>query len=751
MIWTSEFEQSEAIPMKGHSMKTPGVASGRCIALSMAFLMCLACAGWSADGSPRQIAPGPFEPSWESLGGRYQCPDWFRDAKFGIWAHWSAQCVPEQGDWYARHMYIQGTPQYEFHVKNYGHPSKVGFMEIDNLWKADKWDPERLMALYKRAGARYFVALANHHDNFDAYNSKYHAWNSVNVGPKKDIVGTWAKVARANGLRFGVSNHSAHAWHWFQTAYGYDGEGPLAGVRYDAYTLTQADGQGKWWEGLDPQQLYTGRNIVLPDGITGAKAVQQWHDKNDRPWTEAPPAMNPQFTETWFLRCQDLIDQVHPDLVYFDNTELPLGQAGLDIAAHYYNAAMTWTGGKLDVTLNAKKVTAAHRTALVEDIERGVATEIRPQPWQTDTCIGSWHYDRRIAEEKRYKTVDQVVRMLVDIASKNGNLLLSVPVRGDGTIDDQEIAFLEGMAQWMGVNGEALYGTRPWTVYGEGPSVTEKPEAGTFGGARDVRTKPYTQEDIRFTAKDETLYAFCMAVPTQEVRIRSLGRSSTISPGTISSVRLMGSDGKLSWTQESDALVIQCPAQMPCEHVIAFQITSGPTAEVLSPPREPDVIFVPTPQAVVDKMLEMAEVKPTDVVYDLGCGNGIIVVTAAKKYGVKAVGFDINPERIKESLENVRANKVEHLVTIKQADIFTLDLSEASVVTLYLLPSLNVKLMPQLAQLKPGSRIVSHDFDMRGAKPVEVATVSTDSGQYLGTEHTVYKWVVPWEKEEGAP
>ncbi|MBP8302611.1 MAG: alpha-L-fucosidase, partial [Phycisphaerae bacterium] len=232
----------------------------------MAILMVCASLGHAAEGDARQIAQGPFQPSWESLKSQYQCPDWFRDAKFGIWAHWSAQCVPEQGDWYARHMYVQGTPQYEYHVKNYGHPSKVGFMEIDNLWKAQRWDPEKLMALYKRAGAQYFVALANHHDNFDAYNSKFHPWNSVNVGPKKDIVGTWAKVARANGLRFGVSNHSAHAWHWFQTAYGYDGEGPSAGVRYDAFTLTQADGQGKWWEGLDPQQLYTGRNIVIPDG-----------------------------------------------------------------------------------------------------------------------------------------------------------------------------------------------------------------------------------------------------------------------------------------------------------------------------------------------------------------------------------------------------------------------------------------------------------------------------------------------------
>ena len=225
-------------------MKPTGVP----LLLSALAGICILPAAAQTNFPPHVIAPGPFQPTWESLASQYQCPEWFRDAKFGIWAHWSAQCVPEQGDWYARKMYIQGDPDYEYHVAHYGHPSKSGFMEIDNLWRAEHWEPEKLMVLYKAAGAKYFVALANHHDNFDNYDSKYHAWNSVNVGPHRDIVGIWAKVARKQGLRFGVSNHSAHSWHWFQTAYGYDGEGPLAGVRYDAATLTKADGSGKWWD-----------------------------------------------------------------------------------------------------------------------------------------------------------------------------------------------------------------------------------------------------------------------------------------------------------------------------------------------------------------------------------------------------------------------------------------------------------------------------------------------------------------------
>ena len=173
-----------------------------------------------SPSSGRSIAAGPFQPTWESLEQGYRCPEWFRDAKFGIWAHWSAQCVPEQGDWYARRMYLQGDADYDYHVKTYGHPSKFGFMEIDNLWKAERWDPERLIGLYQKAGAKYFFALANHHDNFDNFDSRHHAWNSVNVGPKRDLVGTWARAARAHGLRFGVTNHSAHSWHWFQVAYG---------------------------------------------------------------------------------------------------------------------------------------------------------------------------------------------------------------------------------------------------------------------------------------------------------------------------------------------------------------------------------------------------------------------------------------------------------------------------------------------------------------------------------------------------
>ncbi len=505
-------------------------------------------------GLAQAAGPG-FQPSWNSLAGGYATPDWFRDAKFGIWAHWTAQCVPEQGDWYGRQMYEQGNPFYDYHVKTYGHPSKFGFMEIDNLWKAERWNPEALMDLYKAAGARYFVSLANHHDNLDTYDSAHHAWNTLRVGPGKDIVGTWARLARAAGLHFGVSNHSGHAWHWWQTAYGYDAVGPLAGTRYDAWRLTKADGAGKWWEGLDPQELYTGPNMVIPDGISDIKAMNAWHDAHDGQWLETPPPNNPEFVRTWLLRCQDLIDKYKPDLIYFDDTGLPLGQAGLEAAAYYYNASRGWHDGALQAVITGKKLTALQRRGIVEDIERGFSDSLRPDPWQTCTCIGNWHYSRAIFENHGYKSARTVIQRLADVVSKNGNLLLSIPLRGDGTIDTDELQILRDLAGWTSVGGEAIFGSRPWRVYGEGPT---RPAEGTFG---EDKASAFTPRDIRFTTRGEALYAIVMdwpAAPT--VTIQSL---ATGAPGAVERVELVGASGPLPFTRDAEGLKITLPTARP--------------------------------------------------------------------------------------------------------------------------------------------------------------------------------------------
>jgi alpha-L-fucosidase len=514
----------------------------------------------------RVLAAGPFKPAWDSLK-QYKAPDWFRDAKFGLWNHWTAQCVPEQGDWYARQMYIQGHPQYNYHVKTYGHPSKFGFMEINNLWKAEAWEPEALMDLYVKAGAKYFVSAANHHDNFDNYDSSHHAWNSVNVGPRKDILGIWAKIARAHGLRFGVTNHSGHSWHWFQTAYDYDPQGPQAGVRYDAYTLTKADGKGKWWEGLDPQELYAGRNMVMPDGITTIAAANRWHEQNDRKWDENPPANNPDFTNTWFLRCQEVIDKYKPDLLYFDDTELPQGQAGLDIAAHFYNSSIR-DKGLLDVVLNSKVLLPEHAGTMVLDIERGRSNDILPYAWQTDTCIGDWHYKRSIFDTHTYKTAATVITSLADIISKNGNLLLNIPLPGNGKPDSDELKFLGELTSWIPVHGEAIYGTRPFSIYGEGSANVQG-----SSNFNENQSRPFTAEDIRFTTKGDTLYAFVLAWPTNgKVVIKTLAAGSARFPREVATVELLGAKDAVRFTRDASGLTVNMPDKKPNDYAYVLKI-----------------------------------------------------------------------------------------------------------------------------------------------------------------------------------
>ena len=508
-----------------------------------------------------------FAPNWASLLENYRAPDWFRDAKLGLWAHWSAQCVPETGDWYARSMYIQGTREYQHHISNYGHPTGFGFMEIENLWKAQNWDPEGLLDLYQKAGAKYFVALANHHDNFDAYDSRYHEWDAVRVGPRRDIVGTWAKLARERGLRFGVSNHSAHSWHWYQVAYGYDPEGSRAAQRYDAFRLRKADGRGKWWDGLDPQALYTGPSIVMPDGITTIQTARDWHEHNDRIWDEKAPGNNPEFTRRWFLRCRDLIDKYRPDLVYFDNFDLPLGQTGLDIAAHYYNSSMDWNAGRLEGVLNIKMVPQERRAAVVEDVERGFREGIEPLPWQTDTCIGDWHYNRSVFDNHRYKPAASVIHRLCDIVSKNGNLLLSIPLRGDGTIDSDESKILADMAAWMSANGEAIYGTRPWRTFGEGPT---RVSGGMFGESNNAA---FTARDMRFTTKDGALYVTMLGWPENGVmNIASLAQESALAPGTIESVHLVATNEALKFDRDRNGLSVRIPEGLRSAYAVPVRI-----------------------------------------------------------------------------------------------------------------------------------------------------------------------------------
>lgn len=510
---------------------------------------------------------GPFEPTWDSLK-QYKTPEWFRDAKFGIWAHWGPQCQPEFGDWYARSMYIEGSKVYRYHVEKYGHPSKFGFKDVIHQWKAENWRPEELMELYKRAGAKYFMALANHHDNFDNYNSKYQSWNSIKYGPQKDIIGGWANAARKNGLRFGVSVHAAHAWTWYEQSQKADKDGPLAGVPYDG-KLKRSDGKNEWWSKLDPQELYAQRHALSEGSDDERNIHKQWN------WGNGANVPDKKYFDKFYNRTVDLVNKYNPDLVYFDDTGLPLwpvSDAGLRIAAHYYNSNIK-KHGKLEAVINGKILDEEQRKCMVWDIERGQSNAIEPQPWQTDTCIGNWHYDRPLYDRHGYKTAKTVIHTLIDVVSKNGNLLLSVPVRGDGTIDEDERKVVEAIADWMKINGEAIFSTRPWKIFGEGPAI-ESAAPLTAQGFNEGKGKPFTAEDIRFTMKGKILYAFLLGTPGEKSSlIKSLGASSLHLAGKkISDVSLLGGNGKLEWSQTGEGLTVEMTNQPPLENAVVLKI-----------------------------------------------------------------------------------------------------------------------------------------------------------------------------------
>ncbi|MCS3796186.1 alpha-L-fucosidase [Niastella sp. OAS944] len=497
----------------------------------------------------QSYAKGPFQPTWESLQS-YTVPDWYRNAKFGIWAHWGPQCEPEHGDWYGRGMYEEGSDHYKYHVQKYGHPSKFGFKDVIHQWKADKWEPEQLVALYKRVGAKYFFAMANHHDNLDLWNSKYQSWNSVNVGPKKDLIAGWAKAAKKQGLPFGVSVHASHAWMWFEPAQGSDKSGPLAGVPYDG-KITKADGKGAWWQGMDPQELYA-QNHALSDGY-------HWE------WEKGSSVPSKAYCDKFLKRTMELIDKYEPELLYFDDTVLPfhgLNDVGLQIAAHHYNQSMKRNKGKLNAVVNGKILNEMQRKCMVWDIERGQSNVIEPFTWQTDTCIGGWHYDKRVYENKSYKSAQTVIQTLADIVSKNGNLLLNIPVKGNGSIDDQEIAILEEIAAWMKINAECIFDTKPWKIFGEGPATTEVAKL-SGPGFNEGKGKAFTSADMRFTTKGDTLYAIIFGWPGDgKVKIKSLSDGNALRPGAVSRVELVGG-GELRFQRNSEALEVTLPENRP--------------------------------------------------------------------------------------------------------------------------------------------------------------------------------------------
>ncbi len=423
-----------------------------------------------------ETVSGSFTPDFDSLY-HFSCPEWFRNAKFGIWSHWGPQSVPMYGDWYARNMYLEGSAQYLYHLRTYGHPSEVGYKDIIQRWKAENFKPEELMKRYRKAGARYFVAQAMHHDHFFNYDSARFPYNSVKYGPHKDIVGLWREAALGEGMVFGLSEHHGASFEWFNTNKLCDQKGPYAGIPYD--------GHDPEWQAFYHDNAHT---------------VEPGYVRHHYTWDE-------RWYPVWYEDIREVVDKYKPDLLYSDgalpfyrnyaDTTDPTWQPGLSMAAHLYNSSEARYGANRAVYLHKDKREAYHRIGVL-DFERSTDKEIRERPWQTDTCLGNWFYDVRAV----YKTARQVTDLLVDVVSKNGNLLLNIPQKPDGTLDRECSFILDGISRFMAVNGEGIHDTRPYVVSGEGVTGMEA-EEGT----------EWTPFDVRYTRKGNTVYAFLMGHP----------------------------------------------------------------------------------------------------------------------------------------------------------------------------------------------------------------------------------------------
>ncbi len=461
-----------------------------------------ACQNTSSESPETNIQQAaPFEATWDSLQ-QYSCPEWFRDAKFGIYVHWGVYSVPAQGCWYGRNMYDRNRPEYQYHRDNWGHPSEFGYKDFIPLWKAENFDPDSWLSLFKEAGARYFTPCASHHDGFDLWDSP-HKYNAVNMGPQKNLLRMLKDATLEHGLRWGVTTHLARNYNFFQPGYGSDPEGPYKGIPYIQDTLEN-------------------REFYHP------------HHGDINPKYPRNPSES--WKESWSARLKDLIDRYDPDLLYFDGAvpfDIDDGLTGRRILAHYYNRGLIRHTGKNQVVLTIKTARDGHgiyhEGIATLDLERHRLDSLRPDPWQTDDTIGVryWSY----AQSMAYRPVDELIDTYVDIVSKNGNLLLNVPPRADGTFEDETIRILKEIGMWNRQNGEAIFGTRPWIRFGE--------------------------DAVRFTRSQDgqILYAIFLNWPGQRrTTLKSLATSENVIKGKILSVTVLGSSAALEFEHDARGL-----------------------------------------------------------------------------------------------------------------------------------------------------------------------------------------------------
>ena len=521
------------------------------------------------------IAAGPYGPTWDSINKNYPAdPAWLREAKFGIWVHFGPQSAGQSGDWYARKMYQPGTPAYENHIRDFGHPSEFGYKDVLHSWNPTQLDPAKLVQTYRDAGARFLIIQGVHHDNFDNWNSAYQPWNAVNMGPKRDLVGEWARASRAAGMRYGVSFHHEYTWWWWQPAFGGDTAGDKAGVPYDAARLTLADGKGKWWEGYDPRLLY-GINLRAYKDVANVK------NRPEKGIFQEHQAYAHWYTTRWSMRIMDVIDKYDPDFFYTDgDTTQPFNgektgtgtkcDAVERVIADFYNRAQA-SHGAMDKISVIKFHTGTRGVANTFEgsFPKGIKAD---QVWIGENAVGDWFYAPNFTYSAR-----ALVLYMLEVVSRDGIYAVNISLRPDGSLDAGSQKLLQDVGQWMKINGEGIYGSKAWAKLGEGATdargnLVTLP-AGQLGQRQaDFQFGP---ADFRFTqGKDGSVYAFALAVPQPgaQVTIASLGSGAGLLGAPVKSVSMLGSAEKLVWTQRPEGLVITCPPQMPSQIAVAFKV-----------------------------------------------------------------------------------------------------------------------------------------------------------------------------------
>ena len=475
------------------------------------------------------IQQGPFRPDWQSLR-KYEVPEWYRDAKFGVFIHWGVYSVPAFGsEWYPRDMYRPGSEEYKHHVATYGSVDKFGYKDFIPMFKAEHFDPAAWARLFKESGAKYVVPVFEHHDGFAMYASDLSDWTAAKMGPHRDLVGDLARAVRKEGLHLGASSHRVEHNFFF--------DGGRA-IQSDVNNPEYAAFYGPAHTRLGPKE-----GTPLANDFTFVSSA--WADD-------------------WLVRSAEIVEKYHPEIMWFDwwIGQPSLRDAVTRFAAFYYNTSLKYAGNP--GVINYKYFAMEEHSAVL-DVERGQFSGIRFLPWQTDTSVSdkSWGY----VQNDTFKSPEFIVHQLVDIVSKNGNLLLNVGPRSDGTIPDEVQRILLDVGAWLKVNGEAIYGTRPWKSYGEGPTQVA---AGAF---HDIETQTYTAEDFRFTEKNGTLYAIELGWPANgEVVIHALTATTLGDGKQIHSVKLLGSEADLPFTQLPDGLHVRLPEQPTGKYAYTLRI-----------------------------------------------------------------------------------------------------------------------------------------------------------------------------------